>query len=141
MITTSISIITQAFPDQGFDEFIDKVMKLPARKKKISDVSLRWPASVYEHWDDASFKPYGGGHGLAVFVKRPTPAIKGIGIEAPALLPSKDQDSKVNYVVLGDGYTRFDGEIYYAFFLDSADQTFAEAKKEFIEFLNRVLLD
>jgi hypothetical protein len=139
VITTSFSVITQAFPEHGFDDFIDKVMKLPSSKKEVSNVKVPWSAKVYEYWDDASFSSYGGGHGLAVFVKRPSPPIKGLGIEAPAKLPSKD--GKVNYVVLGEGYTRFDGEIYYAFILDSADQVFAESRKEFIEFLNRVLLD
>jgi hypothetical protein len=138
---TTISVIFQAYPKQTFEQFVEKILELPTEKKKTNELKVKWPASQYEYWDSKSFTAYGGGHGLAVFVKRPTPKIKGLAIEAPAKYPTKDSDGDVQYVSLGEGYTRFDGDIYYAFVLDCADQVFQENKKEFIEFLSRVLLD
>jgi hypothetical protein len=141
MITTSINVVFQANPKQGYEEFMNKLAELPTKKQENSQLKSPWPATVIEYWDSKSFTSFGGGHGIMVFVKRAAPAIKSIAIEAPAKLPSKDQSGKVTYAVLGEGYTRFDGDIYYAFILDCADQAFQASKTEFFGFLDRVLLD
>ncbi len=141
MVTTSFSITFQANPKQSFETFMDKILQLPTKKQEITNVILRWPAKVYEYWDSESFESSGGGHGLIIFIKRSAPENKGLAIEAPAKLPTKDQNEGINYVVLGEGYTRFNGDIYYAFILDCAEQVSIESKKEFLGFMNRVLLD
>jgi len=81
----------------------------------------------------------GGAHGIIIFIKRPQPKYKGIAIEKPSKLVTKEG---LNYISFQEqNYTRFDGEIYYYIILDSCESVFPEAEKELLEFMNRLLLD
>jgi hypothetical protein len=140
-ISGEIGIVIQASPTEPFENSMNKALEKLGKKQEYKDWKGRYPATVYEYWDPASFPENGGGHGFLVFIKRPQPRVKGLAIEAPAIVPSDQGGGKVTTVVLNEGYTRFDGDIYYTFMLSSAQDAFESSKKEFFEFLDRVLLD
>jgi hypothetical protein len=140
-LPSEVSIAFQALPAESYEATIKKVLDSLPKKQEFKEYKSRWPATVYEFWDSEAFKENGGGRGLVVFVKRAQPAVKGIAIEAPAKFADNVGNVKINTVVLGEGYTRFNGDIYYTFMITGAEDTFEASKKEFFDFLDRVLLD
>jgi hypothetical protein len=140
-LPSEISIAFQALPAESHEITVKKVLDSLSKKQEYKEYKSRWPATVYEFWDAEAFKENGGGRGLVAFVKRSQPAVKGIAIEAPAQLAGNLGNGKINTVILSEGYTRFDGDIYYTFMITGAQDTFEASKKEFFEFLDRVMLD
>ncbi|MBN2350995.1 MAG: hypothetical protein JXD23_00390 [Spirochaetales bacterium] len=140
-ISSDLSIIFQARPQETFEAWVDKALAKLDKKQLTRELKTRWPATVYEITDPSSDRTSGGSHGYVVFVKRSQPKIKGLAIEAPAVIPFEQNSRKVNMVILNEGYTRFDGDIYYAFTFKTPEENFSTVKKEFFGFMDRVLLD
>jgi hypothetical protein len=140
-IANGLTIYFQGRTEEPFDKWVDKVTSKFDKKQITQELKCRWPAIVYEFRDPTTYTANGGGHGYVVFVKRGQPEIAGLAIEAPATFPFPKNGNKVNTVIITEGYTRYAGDMYYAFVFNAADENFTAAKKEFFEFMNRVLLD
>lgn len=140
-ITSNVTILCLVNPARGYEVFRD-AMKTKLKNVKTDDgYEPHWDGEFWEFSDPELYPEMGGGHGLILSVNRPEPEYKGIVIEAPAKIFLPKGKSGVQYYTLNDGYTRYDGEIYYMIMLDTCEDVYDEARKIFLAFLDKLLLD
>jgi hypothetical protein len=140
-IFVSLSVIFQALPQKDFTAFTQSMLKSMKNPVPLADWKGKWEATAYEFRDPALYKENGGGHGLIVFVKRGQPRAKGMAIEEASTIVRTKDDSGLRFYALQTEYARFDGDLYYAFLLDSCEAVFDQSKTEFLAWLDGVLLD
>jgi len=140
-ILSGIRIVFQARPAISFAEYQESLLKGRGNPVVGEEDGLPWEAVVYEIRDPQLYPEDGGGHGFVVFCTRPEPAVKGLAIEAPSRSLPTTGVVEPGAAAAGEGFTRFDGDIYYAFFLDTCEDVFPAAKALFFSFLERVRLD
>ncbi|MBN2352941.1 MAG: hypothetical protein JXD23_10270 [Spirochaetales bacterium] len=139
-IDVTILTLFQAQPRESFDEFLKKNLKRFKNAIPFQAGNLDWPLQVYEIRDSETYRENGGAHGFVAMLKRAEPKIKGLAVEHPSHFPRGDKTGAVYYQDKG-GYTRFDGDMYYYFLLDSCEAVFDQSKAAFFEWLEGVLLD
>jgi hypothetical protein len=132
----TIAVLMKAVNNnETLDSYIDNLISKYPSKNKMNLFSKYDNMTAYELKNPSLYKGIGGGHFYMIGIERNKPLYSGIQLEMAHELPSSETGG-LKYYSPSTAFDRFNGKIFYAIMLDTAEDVFnssAEVFKKFFE--------
>lgn len=136
--TITYSIVNMMYINRA--DVMEHYLSLAPDVKILENHEFDAKFTVLEIKDPEQYKHIGGAHGLVVLYEPETDERTGDLVEQPSRIRTRP-GSGASYMAFQPVHRRIPEKISYAFLLDSCENIFEESKADFIEFMDKVIIE
>lgn len=133
------SIGTYIYVDDDNDHITKQLDEFP-KKIEIEMPGISDIFTIYEVWDPDLYSHIGGAHGFVAFYKSDAGIATNQEIEQASKINTGSTNGET-YIPFSNKIMRISDNITYIFLLDSCENIYEQSKKDFVNFMSKVLIE